>query len=602
MTAHATQMPEIESRDGIWQRLAKPGPLAAVVRPHLRLLPLVAILGLVASAFEGIGIGALIPLTALLFVESRPEMTNHSLQRLSDWACDLPQHTAILGFGGAILLFMLFKGLFQWLNNRLIAHLYARLAKDLTDALANRIVTLDYDVILRCHASRLVTILSEDSWTTAELFRTMLNSITAVVALAVFASLLLWLNWALFLIVLIGGLLILAALLGLFEAQGRISLATMRQNRTLGQRMLEIITGARTIRIYNRQDAEQERFASVSAGVFDGIFRIEDLRGRIGPGLDLMLAAVFIAIVLAAYAMRTPLPELIAFLVLVSRAQPQANLLFGARGEIAARQGAVSEVKWLLGQIGAPSAVAAPPVWVAFDQPIRFEAVSYQYPDGGAALDHCSFSIEPGQSTALIGNSGAGKTTIVNLLARLVEPGSGSLYLGSAPLAGIDPRAWRQRLAVAGQDTQLFDGSIAHNIAIGRPEASRRDVEEAAEAAGAREFIAQLTGGFETMVGENGARLSGGQRQRIGLARALIKQADLLILDEAINAVDALSECEIMDMISERRLFRSLLLISHRPGPLARCSHGIVLERGRVIETGPVADLDRYRAIRAGAR
>jgi subfamily B ATP-binding cassette protein MsbA len=206
-------------------------------------------------------------------------------------------------------------------------------------------------------------------------------------------------------------------------------------------------------------------------------------------------------------------------------------------------------------------------------------------------------TIQPGTNTALIGKSGAGKTTIVNLLCRLVEPQAGTIRLGQTLAADIDLQSWRSRVAIAGQDSELVTGSVEENIAYGRPDATAAEIEDAARAAGADCFIADLPQGYATSVGPSGLSLSGGQRQRIGLARALLRQPDLLILDEATNAVDALSEAEIMKLIRDHRYFQTLLIISHRKSTLSACEHGIVLDNGRVSEAGPLASLAYFKTM-----
>jgi subfamily B ATP-binding cassette protein MsbA len=198
-------------------------------------------------------------------------------------------------------------------------------------------------------------------------------------------------------------------------------------------------------------------------------------------------------------------------------------------------------------------------------------------------------------ATALMGESGSGKTTLVNLLCRLLEPQSGDIRLGDDDIRQFDPEAWRRRVAVAGQDSELVVGTVFDNIAYGRPDASMADVAEAAAAAGAEEFIAALPQGYDTRVGPSGFSLSGGQRQRIGLARALMARPDLLILDEATNAVDAAAEAEIMKLIGQGRFFRTALIISHRKLTLSHCEFGIVLRDGRVTDAGALHDLPYYR-------
>lgn len=575
----------------------KLGVFAPIVRPQLRSLPLVAALGLIASIFEGVGIGALIPLVAILLAKNNPDAFGGQLRWVSELVGNLPVPTLILLFGGAILGFMLLKGLVQTLNNLLISRLHSRISKALMDALAAKSVELDYDFFLRTNSSRLINIMSNDSWNLAELIKLLLGTIPALIGLTVFALLLFWLNWVLFIILVAGSLIIFVALLQLIRMQTQLSMAMLRENLTLGQLLLQLVSGARTIRIFNQEQQEHARFAESTDQVWKGVHRIEKLTGLVGPSLDFMLAAVFTAILLIAHSMSLPIPEVVAFLVLMARAQPHASLLLFSRSEIAARRGTISEVQWMLSQRAEAAKPASAPdsISIPASQAVHFEDVSYAYPDGHVAVVDSSFTIQPGTATALIGSSGSGKTTLVNLLCRLVEPSSGSILLGDQPLRTIDTQAWRKTLAVAGQDTELFEGSVAQNIAYGRPDASRSEIEEAAAIVGANGFVAEMDHGFDTRIGEQGVRLSGGQRQRISLARALLVRPQWLILDEATNAVDAMSENEIIALMDQGQFFQTLILISHRHSTLSRCQNGIVMENGRVVESGPLETLKYYQ-------
>jgi subfamily B ATP-binding cassette protein MsbA len=293
------------------------------------------------------------------------------------------------------------------------------------------------------------------------------------------------------------------------------------------------------------------------------------------------------------------LPATTAFLVLLLRAQPYAQVVSKSRVGIAAARKSLSEVEWLMAQKPAqrvsPTAIDTAERVVEFDRPIRFEQVDFTFPNGNRALDSISLSIKPGISTALIGRSGSGKTTIVNLLVRLLEPADGAIKLGDQDIGSIDIDAWRSQIAIAGQDIELVDGTIAQNIAYARPDATNDEIMEVARTAGAADFIERLPQGFDTEVGEEGINLSGGQRQRISLARALLRRPSLLILDEAMNAVDAMTETEIMKLLGEHRHFRTALVVSHRKSTLAACQEGIVIEEGRIREAGPLASLEYFR-------
>jgi subfamily B ATP-binding cassette protein MsbA len=310
---------------------------------------------------------------------------------------------------------------------------------------------------------------------------------------------------------------------------------------------------------------------------------------------------LFVAILLVGYRTGMSLPATTAFLVLLLRAQPYAQVVSKSRVGIAAARKSLVEVNWLLRcepaqrRVAAGVRQAADDQPIDFDRPIAFENVSFTFPNGNQALHSASLSINPGVSTALIGRSGSGKTTIVNLVVRLLDPAGGTIRLGEQPIAAFDIDAWRSRIALAGQDIELVDGTVAQNIAYGRPGATHDEIVEMARTAGAHAFIERLPRGYETEVGEEGVLLSGGQRQRISLARALLRRPSLLILDEAMNAVDAMSETEIMRLLGEHRHFRTALVVSHRKSTLAACQEGIVIEEGRIRETGPLASLEYFR-------
>ncbi len=218
---------------------------------------------------------------------------------------------------------------------------------------------------------------------------------------------------------------------------------------------------------------------------------------------------------------------------------------------------------------------------------IAFEDVHYAY-DGGTrvALDGATFAIEPGEQVALVGPSGAGKSTIAALLLRFIEPQAGQITIDGAPLAALDPDAWRARLAWVPQRPYLFNASVIDNIRLGRPHATPDEVAFAARQAHAEEFIRALPEGYSTIVGERGARLSGGQAQRIALARAFLRDAALLVLDEATANLDAESESLVQQAIERLLANRTALIIAHRLQTVTRADRIIVLADGRVAEAG----------------
>jgi ABC-type multidrug transport system fused ATPase/permease subunit len=223
---------------------------------------------------------------------------------------------------------------------------------------------------------------------------------------------------------------------------------------------------------------------------------------------------------------------------------------------------------------------------------VRFENVSFRYrTDGPPALDGVSFSIDPGETVAIVGASGAGKTTIASLLLRFFDPDEGTIYLGGCDLRTLHPDAVRSQVALVPQDTFLFHDTVRGNVLLADPSASDEELARVARSSNAEAFIAGLPEGYETVVGERGLRLSGGERQRIAIARALLKDAAVLVLDEATSNVDVAGEADIQASLEELRRGRTTLVIAHRLSTVRDADRILVLDRGRLTEAGTHEEL-----------
>jgi len=233
------------------------------------------------------------------------------------------------------------------------------------------------------------------------------------------------------------------------------------------------------------------------------------------------------------------------------------------------------------------------PVWPQGGSSLQLESVQFHYPSRPEtwALNQLSGQIHPGQTVAVVGPSGAGKTTLFDLLMRFHDPQSGRIVLDGVPIDQMDLHALRERMAIVPQEPVIFSGSVIDNIRYGRPEASLEEVHAAAEAAYAQEFIAELPEGFDTYLGDRGVRLSGGQRQRIAIARAILKNPPLLLLDEATSALDAQSEKMVQAALDKAMVGRTTLVIAHRLATVQRADVIWVLERGHLVEQGTHAEL-----------
>ena len=232
---------------------------------------------------------------------------------------------------------------------------------------------------------------------------------------------------------------------------------------------------------------------------------------------------------------------------------------------------------------------------------IAFVNVTFAYhPDNAPALDSLSFSVDAGQSLGLVGQSGAGKSTVAALLLRFFDPQQGRVEIGGVDIRDYPLETQRGLIAVVSQDTYLFHGTVEDNLRLGKPGASLEELEAAARAANAHEFIAALPKGYQTVVGERGAKLSGGERQRIAIARALLKDAPILILDEATSSLDGVNESAIRDALRRLAQGRTTITIAHRFSSVVHADNIVVLDEGRVVEAGRHQELMERRGTYAG--
>lgn len=567
-------------------------PLNGTIAPFL---PVVAILGLLASVLEGAGIGLFIPLLAVLMSESVPPGIPEPIRSLASLFAGYDPQTRVVLLGAAIFALILLKSVVQAASQCLVVWIEGRVGAEIRNGLANRLLSADYSFFLKNDPVRLTRILSTDSWFVLQATRALLALIPAAAGLLVFGVLLAMLNLRLFAIAALGAVIVLAGLYFAERSQRRLSTDFTASHHRLWERFITLLEAPRVIRLFGQQRRERESVARATEELRQRKIAGDTQPAIVHPIVDAAVALLFIIILLAGYWSGTSIPEITAFVLLLTRAQPHAKAISQARLAVASFHGPLREVDWLLSQHTAPLPEPSGSSAFRLDRPIAFDNVAYSYPDGTRALEGVTVAIEPGVATAILGPSGSGKTTLVNLLCRLIEPQGGEIHHGKDRLAAIPLETWRDRIAVTGQDSELVIGTVAENIAYGRPEAARVEIENAATAAGAHKFIMDLPQGYDTRLGPDGFSLSGGQRQRIALARAVLRHPDLLILDEATSAVDALTEAEIMTLIAEHRHFRTMLVISHRKTTITACDQGIVLDNGTVAEAGPLPNLRYFK-------
>src|SRR5260221_4268941 len=357
--------------------------------------------------------------------------------------------------------------------------------------------------------------------------------------------------------------------------------------------MLEAYHSQRLVRAFGRESHEQNRF-DVASGTGRKIFwKLESTSALVHPLSEVLTASLLLGIV-AVMAMRTPgqVATSLTFLILLYRLQPRIKQFDSDRVALNAFSASVEEVRSLLDETDKPYLRSGARVLSSIEKGIVLENVSLYYGSRkGPALDQVTCAINIGETTALLGRSGAGKSSLISLVCRFYDPSSGRLLIDGIPLPELDLARWGSRIAVVSQDVHLFNASVAENIMYGKLDATREELLEAARKAHALEFIEDLPDGFETVLGDWGLLLSAGQRQRVALARAFIRDPQILILDEATNSLDLISETVVQDALKEVGRGRTIVIIAHRISTIEHADKVIVLDAGKVVESGSVTQL-----------
>jgi subfamily B ATP-binding cassette protein MsbA len=356
------------------------------------------------------------------------------------------------------------------------------------------------------------------------------------------------------------------------------------------------LNGIRVVKSFAREEYEVDRLAGQMEANFQAVMKAARLNAILTPAVE-FLATVGVALIVwyggrEVVEGRLSPGSLTAFLAYAVNLSNPIKRLSRAYGAIQQGQAACERVFEALDfepeVKDAPGAVELPEI----AGEVRFENVTFGYePEAGPVLRDLSLTVRPGQMAALVGPSGAGKTTLVNLVLRFYDVAGGAVLIDGRDVRSVTQESLRRQVGVVPQETLLFSGSIADNVRYGRLSASDGEVLAAARSAHVLEFAAKLPGGLEARVGEKGLALSGGQRQRVAIARALLKDPRILILDEATSALDSESESQVQEALGRLLKGRTSFIIAHRLSTVRRADVIVVLDQGRLVEFGGHGEL-----------
>jgi ATP-binding cassette, subfamily B, bacterial MsbA len=504
----------------------------------------------------------------------------------------LPHGEQLTWVAAAIVGAYVLKGLGGYFSAYLMADVGQRVVRDLRNLLHRHILGQSAGFFARRTTGQLLSRVTNDVGQVQHaVSQTIGDLLQESLALVGYAALLFYYDAGLALVCITGAPLVVYPLAQLGRRLRKTTRRSQEALEHLSHVSMETYTGHRIVKAFGAEGREGERFERASEGLYRTNMKVTRIVSILPPLMEL-LGGLGIAVALW-YGSReitdgrlTPgeFTSFIAALLLMygpvkklSRVNASLQQAIAAAERIFEVLDRHTEVK------EKPGARPLPP----FSRTIEFRDVVFQYDDGHRPiLRNVSFSVQAGAMVAIVGRSGAGKTTLVNLLPRFYDVTGGAILIDGVDVRDVTLASLRAQIGIVTQETILFDETIARNIAYGMPAASDGEIEAAARAANAHEFIAQLPEGYQSTIGERGQRLSGGQRQRLAIARAILKNSPILILDEATSALDSESELLVQNALANLMLDRTSFVIAHRLSTIRRADAIIVLERGQVVEIG----------------
>ncbi len=482
-----------------------------------------------------------------------------------------------------------------------------RVVTDVRRAVFARILALEPAYFDRARTGEVISRLTNDTTLLQQVIGYGLSMFVRNGLMMVGAAVMLFVtSWKLALLVLLGVPATLVPILLLGRRVRRLSRDSQDRVADVSAYVDEAVHEIRTVQAYVHEDADREMFGRHAEAVYGaGVARIRSKAFLIASVMLIAFCAVGIILWIGGHdvlAGRLTAGELSAFVFYAGIVASGAGTVSEVWGELLRAAGATERLVELLeaqpGIVAPAAAVAANP---AASQGIEFRDVTFSYParPDSRALERFSLRIAAGERVAVVGPSGAGKTTLIALLLRFYDPQAGAVLLGGVEARAMDPQALRRLIAVVPQDPVVFAASVLDNVRYGRPGATREEVRAACEQAFAMEFIERLPQGLDTLLGERGTTLSGGQRQRLSIARALLADRPILLLDEATSSLDAASERMVQQALQALERGRTTLAIAHRLATIQHADRIVVMERGRIVAEGTHAELLRQGGLYA---
>jgi subfamily B ATP-binding cassette protein MsbA len=585
------------------------------VQPYWKRLILIFILSVLYAVLNGLSIYLVIPLLDTLFQEGKaiektsttqqidqtssllPDFINNFKESVSNWFTSFvytgDKIDILLKICFIILLVFFLKNLFGYLQSNLMSYVEYSSMNDLRDAAYKHLHKLPINYFKKEKVGNLISRFTNDvNKIQDSISATFSNLIKEPLTIIVFLIIALSISWQLTLFALIILPLSMLAILWIGLKVRKQSTVVQKKMADITSVLQETISGVKVVKAFGMEEYENKKFLNETSSFLKEIVRIVKIRNATSPLTEMisilvgaiiiyyggtlvlqsstLTASLFMGFLLAILQMMRPIKELSTVNTKIQEASAAADRIFEILDT-------VPDIK------DSENAKTIK----AFNKTISFNNVRFRYEDSDEwVLDDINFSVSKGDIIALVGPSGGGKSTLVDLIPRFYDTSSGSICIDNEDIRNSTINSLRSKMGIVTQETFLFNTSIKQNIAYGLDNQPIEEIIEAAKAANAHEFIIQTPNGYETVIGERGVKLSGGQRQRLTIARAILKNPDIMIFDEATSALDNESEILVQEAIERMMKNRTTFVIAHRLSTIRNASRILVIEKGKIVQSG----------------
>lgn len=548
----------------------------------------------IASLFEGASFGMLIPLiqnmtdTGTNLLENAPFIGHVKLLN--------SQHGSISVILALFFIIIIVKNIFVYVSNISITRLRFGITRDLSVELMNSVIGYDLKYFDNVKTGHIISNLSNETRRMGDFMLSVLQMVTLAARISIFIVLMFFISTKASIAIFIFMALVLLPLELIMKKLKRLSSAASAAFLDYTHKLAELLSGIRLVKISVMEEPEKKVFARAA----DAVYRSQyDCTKHIYAFIPLSEVLIFGLIILMVFTLihlvkidiRATFPFIATYLVVLVRMLTQLNAFNSMRASAVSNFAAFRAYEEMRDHKGKKEIISGARSIGGFRDSIEFKNVNFSYDGKKRVLENINVKIVRGKITAIVGMSGSGKSTMVNLMPRLYDTDSGAILIDGIDIKDLDLDEWRRKIGFVSQDAFIFNASVKENVAYGCVGTSDEEIIRAARVANAHDFIVSLPQKYDTVLGERGVKLSGGQKQRMSIARAIIHDPEILILDEATSSLDTETERLIKNAIDAITKNRTVIAIAHRLSTVINADNIVVLDKGKVIEEGSHSDL-----------